>query len=76
MIGSKLASNSLQALREHYGIPVMGKAHRAMADVKVLALVLQRMSQELKLTVPSLVKNYAFTASEIIINSKKKKNLK
>ncbi|XP_024966846.1 exonuclease DPD1, chloroplastic/mitochondrial [Cynara cardunculus var. scolymus] len=74
--GSKLASNSLQALREHYEIQEMGKAHRAMADVSVLALVLQRMTRDLKLTVPGLVQNYAFTASEIINNSKKKKNSK
>ncbi|KAI3770497.1 hypothetical protein L6452_01631 [Arctium lappa] len=72
--GSKLTSNSLQALREHYGIPLMGKAHRAMADVSVLALVLQKLTRDLKLTVPGLMQNYAFTASEIISNSKKKKN--
>lgn len=72
--GSKLSSNSLQALREHYEIPLIGKAHRAMADVSVLALVLQRMTRDLKLTVPSLVENYAFTALEISSNSKKKKD--
>lgn len=72
--GSKLSSRSLQALREYYGIPVIGKAHRAMADVNVLALVLQRMTRDLKLTVPGLLENYAFTASELINNAKKKKN--
>lgn len=72
--GSKLSSKSLQALREYYGIPVIGKAHRAMADVNVLALVLQKMTRDLKLTVPDLLENYAFTASELSNNSKKKKN--
>ncbi|KAK9069653.1 hypothetical protein SSX86_011557 [Deinandra increscens subsp. villosa] len=72
--GSELTSKSLQALREHYKIPLIGNAHRAMADVHVLALVLQRMTRDLKLTIPSLLENYSFTASQIINNSKKKKN--
>ncbi|KAK1440421.1 hypothetical protein QVD17_06248 [Tagetes erecta] len=72
--GSTLSSKSLQALREYYNIPLVGNAHRAMSDVNVLALVLQKMTRDLKLTVPCLLENYSFTASEIINNSKKKKN--
>ncbi|KAL4556225.1 hypothetical protein LXL04_038869 [Taraxacum kok-saghyz] len=72
--GSKLSSKSLQALKEYYGIQITGKAHRAMADVNVLALVLQRMTCDLKLTVPGLLENYAFRASELSNNSKKKKS--
>lgn len=71
--GSTLTKKSLGALREYYDIPLNGKAHRAMADVNVLASVLQKMTHELKLTVSNLVENYTFTASEIIINSEKKK---
>ncbi|KAD3067425.1 hypothetical protein R6Q59_018505 [Mikania micrantha] len=74
--GSTLSSKSLQTLREYYKIPQTGKAHRAMADVSILALVLQKMTRDLKLTIPGLLENYSFTASEISNNSKKKKNSK
>ncbi|KAI3742912.1 hypothetical protein L1987_60611 [Smallanthus sonchifolius] len=70
--GSELSSISLQSLREYYKIPLIGEAHRAMADVNVLAQVLQKMTHDLKLTVSGLLKSYAFT--ETIDNSKKKKN--
>lgn len=74
-VGSKRAKRSLQALREYYGIPLVGNAHRAMSDVNVLSMVIQKMTHDLKLSVSSLLQHYAFTASEIINdNSKKKKN--
>nr|XP_043621179.1 exonuclease DPD1, chloroplastic/mitochondrial [Erigeron canadensis] len=74
--GTKLSSKSLQALREYYGITLTGRAHRAMSDVNVLALVLQKMTHDLKLTVSCLLQNYTFTAPETSSsnNSKKKKN--
>ncbi|RWW11593.1 hypothetical protein GW17_00024787 [Ensete ventricosum] len=62
---SKLASFSLKALREHYEIPLAGPAHRAMQDVTTLCYVLQRITYDLKLSVPELM-NGAFRASDII----------
>ncbi|KAL0357286.1 UNVERIFIED_CONTAM: Exonuclease DPD1, chloroplastic/mitochondrial [Sesamum calycinum] len=54
--GSKVPSKiSLQALREHYGIPLIGPAHRALSDVHSLALVLQRLTYDLKLPVSGLI---------------------
>ncbi|XP_042474619.1 exonuclease DPD1, chloroplastic/mitochondrial-like isoform X1 [Zingiber officinale] len=53
--GCKLPSASLSALREHYGIPLTGPAHRAMQDVTVLCYVFQRITFDLKLTVPQLL---------------------
>ncbi|KAH6772547.1 hypothetical protein C2S52_004654 [Perilla frutescens var. hirtella] len=54
--GSKVPSRiSLQALREHYGIPLIGSAHRALSDVHALALVLQRITYDLKLPVSGLI---------------------
>ncbi|KAG6434268.1 hypothetical protein SASPL_105892 [Salvia splendens] len=54
--GSKVPSRvSLQALREHYGIPSIGPAHRALSDVHSLALVLQRLTYDLKLPVSGLI---------------------
>ncbi|CAL9777403.1 unnamed protein product, partial [Musa acuminata subsp. burmannicoides] len=63
--GSKLSSFSLKALREHYEIPLDGPAHRAMQDVTTLCYVLQRITFDLKLSVPELM-NGAFRASDII----------
>ncbi|XAR49178.1 DNA-directed DNA polymerase, partial [Bertholletia excelsa] len=63
---------SLQALREHYGIPLIGSAHRAMSDVKTLSLILQRMTFDLKLPVSDLVAR-SFRPSDLA-NAKKKKN--
>ncbi|URE34539.1 hypothetical protein MUK42_16665, partial [Musa troglodytarum] len=48
--GSKLSSFSLKALREHYEIPLVGPAHRAMQDVMTLCYVLQRITFDLKLS--------------------------
>ncbi|XXG54014.1 hypothetical protein AAC387_Pa03g1998 [Persea americana] len=53
--GTKLSSWNLQALCEHYGIPLAGTAHRAMSDVNMLSLILQKMTFDLKLTVSSLL---------------------
>ncbi|CAA0834660.1 Exonuclease DPD1- chloroplastic/mitochondrial [Striga hermonthica] len=46
---------SLQALREHYGIPLIGPAHRALSDVHSLALILQRLTYDLKLPMWGLI---------------------
>lgn len=62
---SKLVDTKLNSLREHYGIPLVGTAHRAMSDVNTLALVLQKMSFELKLPVSGLLEK-SFKASDII----------
>lgn len=62
--GSKLSSSSLKALREHYEIPLVGPAHRAMQDVTTLCYVLQRITFDLKLTVPELI-DKAFRASDL-----------
>ena len=71
--GSKLPSGaSLQAMRKFYGIPLVGSAHRVLADVNVLSRMLQKLSFDLKLTVSDLL-DRSFTASDIS-NLKKKKN--
>ncbi|KAG0483492.1 hypothetical protein HPP92_011576 [Vanilla planifolia] len=62
--GSKLISFSLSSLRERYGIPLVGPAHRAMQDVNVLAYVVQRITYELKLTIPELLQ-ISFRPSDI-----------
>ncbi|KAL3843522.1 hypothetical protein ACJIZ3_000925 [Penstemon smallii] len=49
---------SLQALREHYGIPLIGSAHRALSDVHTLSLILQRLTYDLKLPVSGLIKEF------------------
>lgn len=53
--GTKLSSCNLQALREHYGIPLLGTAHRAMSDVSSLSLILQKMTFDLKMPVSALL---------------------
>ncbi|KAJ1297526.1 hypothetical protein BS78_01G382900 [Paspalum vaginatum] len=62
--GSKLSSVSLEKLREHYKIPLTGSAHRAMQDVTTLCYVLQKLTFELKLTVPQLLEK-SFRASDL-----------
>ncbi|XP_059654267.1 exonuclease DPD1, chloroplastic/mitochondrial-like [Cornus florida] len=70
--GSKVpAKTSLQALRECYEIPLVGPAHRAMSDVDALALILQRLTFDLKLPISGLVEK-TFRASDSS-NPKKKK---
>lgn len=65
---------SLQALREHYGIELVGTAHRALSDVRSLSLVLQKITFDLKLPIAGLVQK-TFTASELnVSNAKKKKD--
>ncbi|CAN4108868.1 unnamed protein product [Withania somnifera] len=72
--GSKVhAKVSLQALGQHYGIPLVGSAHRAMGDVHMLSAVFQRLTFDLKLSIPSLVEGHSFWPSEVG-SSKKKKN--
>ncbi|GMI94502.1 defective in pollen organelle DNA degradation1 [Hibiscus trionum] len=69
--GSNLPSGmSLQALREHYRIPLVGSAHRAMSDVRTLAMILQMLTFDLKLSLPNLVTR-SFTASEYANKRKK-----
>ncbi|KAG1371307.1 putative Exonuclease DPD1, chloroplastic/mitochondrial [Cocos nucifera] len=63
--GSKLTSFSLKALREHYHIPLVGPAHRAMQNVTTLCYVLQRITCDLKVNVPELMSR-AFRASDIL----------
>lgn len=65
-------ARSLQALREHFEIPLEGSAHRAMSDVRCLSFVLQKLTYVLKLAVPGLVQR-AFTVSELKSSSSKKK---
>ncbi|PKA58394.1 hypothetical protein AXF42_Ash013900 [Apostasia shenzhenica] len=62
--GTKLTSFSLNALREHYRISLMGPAHRAMQDVNVLAYVVREMTFDLKLTIPELMQ-IAFRPSDV-----------
>ncbi|XVF05983.1 hypothetical protein REPUB_Repub06bG0008700 [Reevesia pubescens] len=70
--GSNLPSGtSLQALREHYRIPLVGSAHRAMSDVRTLAMILQMLTFDLKLSLLNLV-GRSSTALEYINNRKKK----
>ncbi|ONK63292.1 uncharacterized protein A4U43_C07F13460 [Asparagus officinalis] len=63
--GSKLESSKLDDLRQYYEIPLIGPAHRAMQDVHTLAYVLQKMSYQLKLSIPELLDG-GFRASDII----------
>lgn len=62
--GSTRGNTSLLALREHYRIPLIGEAHRAMSDVHMLALVLQKLSFDLKLPVSGLLE-MSFKASDL-----------
>ncbi|XP_057464951.1 exonuclease DPD1, chloroplastic/mitochondrial [Actinidia eriantha] len=71
--GSKRSSVSLEALREHYKIPLVGRPHRAMSDVNMLSLILRRLTFDLKLPISGLVER-SFTASDLINVKKKKKS--
>ncbi|KAM7273137.1 hypothetical protein ACFE04_027801 [Oxalis oulophora] len=70
--GGGLKANLL-ALREHYGIPLVSSAHRAMSDVDVLSVVLQRLTVDLKLSMSDLLVK-SFTPSDL--NKVKKKKSK
>ncbi|KAH9766046.1 exonuclease domain-containing protein [Citrus sinensis] len=54
--GSVSSKTSLQALREYFGIPLEGSAHRAMSDVNSLASILERITSELNFTLSDLLK--------------------
>uniref|UniRef100_A0A7N1A7X0 Exonuclease domain-containing protein n=2 Tax=Kalanchoe fedtschenkoi TaxID=63787 RepID=A0A7N1A7X0_KALFE len=62
---SSKMSVSLQSLREHYQIPLVGSAHRAMSDVNTLALILQRMTFDMQLPVSGLLER-CFKASDLM----------
>lgn len=65
-------SVSLEALRKHYGVQLVGSAHRAMSDVHSLALIFQKLTFDLKLPVSQLMER-CFKASDVGNSSKKKK---
>ncbi|KAM3229117.1 hypothetical protein ACQJBY_060188 [Aegilops geniculata] len=69
--GEKISSASMKTLVERYKIPVEGKAHRAMHDVTALCYVLQKLTFELKLTVPQLLEK-SFRVSDITTTPPKK----
>lgn len=71
--GSKLESCKLEALRQFFEIPLIGSAHRAMQDVHTLSYVLQRMTYQLKLTIPELL-DEGFRASDITKVTPKEKD--
>lgn len=54
--GSVSSKTSLQALREYFGIPLEGSAHRAMSDVNSLASILERITSDLNFTLSDLLK--------------------
>ncbi|KAJ4839494.1 hypothetical protein Tsubulata_027897 [Turnera subulata] len=63
--GSKASQGtSLKDLRQKYDIPELGSAHRAMSDVRVLSLILQRLTIDLKLPLSGLVRKH-FKASDL-----------
>ncbi|KAF9604304.1 hypothetical protein IFM89_005630 [Coptis chinensis] len=66
-----LSGKSMEALRDYYRIPLVGKAHRAMSDANLLSTILQKMTIDLKLTVSSLLER-AFKASDVVLKNKKK----
>ncbi|XP_065630729.1 exonuclease DPD1, chloroplastic/mitochondrial [Quercus suber] len=53
--GEKSTSISLQALRQSFEIPLTGKAHRAMADVDLLSIILPRLTFVLKWSISDLI---------------------
>lgn len=69
--GKKVSSASMKTLIERYEIQVDGDAHRAMRDVNALCYVLQKLTFELKLTVPQLLEK-SFRVSDITITPPKK----
>lgn len=63
--GSKPPSRiNLPALGKYYDIPLMGQAHRAMADVNLLAMVFQKLTFDLKLLTPTIIER-CFRASDV-----------
>ncbi|GAV91053.1 RNase_T domain-containing protein [Cephalotus follicularis] len=60
--GSKLSS--LEALRDHFEIPIEGSSHRAMSDVNLLSSIFGRMTIVMKLTVNDLMERDSFKAAD------------
>ena len=69
--GKKISSASMLSLIDRYKIRVDGDAHRAMRDVTALCYVLQKLTFELKLTVPQLLEK-SFRVSDVATTSFKK----
>ncbi|KAI5056680.1 hypothetical protein GOP47_0028498 [Adiantum capillus-veneris] len=58
----------LSALYEYYKLPYVGEAHRALADVDMLASVLQMLLLDLKMSLSDFLKK-AFTTKDILQSS-------
>ncbi|MCO5552032.1 hypothetical protein L7F22_005541 [Adiantum nelumboides] len=58
----------LSALYDYYKLPYVGEAHRALADVDMLANVLQKLLIDLKMSLPDFLKK-AFTTKDILRSS-------
>lgn len=69
--GKTKGAATLKTLTERYKIPVNGDAHRAMQDVTALCYVLQKLTLELKITVPQLLEN-SFRVSDVATTPAKK----
>lgn len=71
--GSQVSGRiSLQALREHYGVQLVGSAHSAMSDVRSLSEVLQWIAIDLKVSIPDLV-HWTFTVKDQAVSKSNKK---
>ncbi|KAJ7545207.1 hypothetical protein O6H91_09G110700 [Diphasiastrum complanatum] len=64
--GSKFTTLKLSSLHEYYGLPSQGRAHRAMADVHMLASVFGMLMKDLQLPVSGLLER-AFKAEDIML---------
>ncbi|KAI4301727.1 hypothetical protein L6164_034976 [Bauhinia variegata] len=69
--GTELSSTSLPALAELYKVKVDGSAHRAMVDVNKLAMILPKLTFDLKLTISDLFER---SFKPDLINFRRKKN--
>ncbi|EOY06636.1 hypothetical protein QUC31_016167 [Theobroma cacao] len=69
--GSRLFS--LQALCEHFDIQAVDATHRAMSDVNLLSVILERMTVDMKLTIADFLEK-SFQASDLsdLMKTKKK----
>ncbi|CAM6084606.1 unnamed protein product [Calypogeia fissa] len=63
---------ALGHLFTYYNLPSVGKAHRAMADVNMLAQVLQMLMTDLEMSAEDLLEQ-SFSADEIILKGKDSK---
>eukprot|EP00250_Pteridium_aquilinum_P008339 c17863_g1_i1 orf=49-4944(+) len=66
--GGKGLPLRLSALYEYYKLPYIGQAHRALADVHMLACVLQMLMKDLKMPVSDFLKR-SFTIKDILRSS-------